>query len=65
MTCCDVGLAQLPIQRILAGQNSTNLDSLFTGKFLGLKSDIADGSLRAYDMRKLDNLVGDYYVAPR
>ncbi len=55
----------MPTQRMLAGQNSTNLDSLFTGKFLGQKSDIADGSLRAYEMRKLDNLVGDYYVAPR
>lgn len=48
-----------------AGQNLSNLDSLFVGKFLGHKSDIADGSLRAYEMRSLNNIVGDYYVAPR
>ncbi len=48
-----------------AGQNAANLDSLFVGSVLGHKSDIADGSLRAYEMRKLDNLVGDYYIAPR
>ena len=47
------------------GQNSQNLDSLFTGTLLGHKSDIADGSLRGYDFRRFDNIVGDYYVAPR
>lgn len=48
-----------------AGQNISNLDSLFVGNFLGHKSDIADGSLRAYEVRTLNNIVGDYYVAPR
>eukprot|EP00210_Caulerpa_lentillifera_P001274 g1230.t1 len=47
------------------GQNSMHLDSLFTGNFLGHKSDIADGSLRTYEFRSFNNLVGDYYVAPR
>ena len=41
------------------------LDSHFVGNFLGLKSDIADGSLRNYEFRKFDNIVGDYYVSPR
>lgn len=35
------------------------------GNFLGHKSDIADGSLRAWEMRTFNNIVGDYYVAPR
>lgn len=47
------------------GQNSTNLDSLFTGNILGHKSDIADGSLRNYEFRSFNNIVGDYYVAPK
>ncbi len=47
-------------------QNNRNLDSLFTGNFLGHQSDIADGSLRReYDFRTYENIVGDYYVAPR
>lgn len=50
---------------IATGQNSQNLDMLFTGKILGHKSDIADGSLRAWEFRKFENLVGDYYVSPR
>ena len=32
---------------------------------LGHKSDIADGSLRGYEFRKFENIVGDYYVAPK
>ena len=35
------------------------------GDILGKKSDIADGSLRDWDFRKFNNLVGDYYVAPK
>ena len=46
-------------------QNSQNLDSLFTGSFLGHQSDIADGTLRGYEFRSYNNIVGDYYVAPR
>lgn len=48
-----------------AAQNSVWLDSLFTGKFLGHKSDIADGSLRGWEFRTYNNLQGDYYIAPR
>ena len=48
-----------------AGQNRDMIDSLFTGNVLGHKSDIADGSLRGWDFRTFDNLVGDYYIAPR
>lgn len=47
------------------GQNITQIDSLFVGDILGKKSDIADGSLRDWDFRKFNNLVGDYYVAPK
>lgn len=46
-------------------QNSQNLDSIFTGSFLGHQSDIADGSLRGYEFRSYNNIVGDYYVAPK
>ena len=35
------------------------------GDILGKKSDIADGSLRDWDFRKFEHLVGDYYVAPK
>ena len=38
---------------------------MFTGNILGHKSDIADGSLRGYEFRKFENIVGDYYVSPR
>lgn len=48
-----------------AGQNIHMIDSLFAGGFLGTKSDIADGSLRGWEFRTLNNIVGDYYVAPR
>lgn len=34
-----------------AGQNFHNIDSLFTGGYLGTKSDIADGSLRDTEFR--------------
>lgn len=39
-------------------QNSVHLDSLFTGNFLGHKSDIADGSLRGFEFRKFDHIIG-------
>ena len=48
-----------------AGQNVQQIDSLFVGDILGKKSDIADGSLRDWDFRKFEHLVGDYYVAPK
>lgn len=35
------------------------------GDILGKKSDIADGSLRDWEFRKFEHLVGDYYVAPK
>ncbi|KAL3157030.1 hypothetical protein ABBQ38_001279 [Trebouxia sp. C0009 RCD-2024] len=47
------------------GQNVQQIDSLFVGDILGKKSDIADGSLRDWDFRKFEHLVGDYYVAPK
>eukprot|EP00878_Enallax_costatus_P019250 GHUV01020305.1.p1 GENE.GHUV01020305.1~~GHUV01020305.1.p1 ORF type:complete len:358 (+),score=81.86 GHUV01020305.1:442-1515(+) len=40
------------------------IDSLFTGNVLGHKTDIADGSLRGWEFRTYNNIVGDYYVAP-
>ena len=48
-----------------AGQNISQIDSLFVGDILGKKSDIADGSLRDYEFSKFDHIVGDYYIAPR
>ena len=39
-------------------QNSVHLDSLFTGNFLGHKSDIADGTLRYYEFRSFDHIIG-------
>lgn len=50
---------------VCAGQTSQHLDSIFTGGFLGRKSDIADGSLRYEEFRSYNNIVGEYYVAPR
>lgn len=47
-----------------AGQNIQQIDNLFVGDILGKKSDIADGSLRDWEFRKFNNLVGDYYIAP-
>ena len=41
------------------------IDNLFTGNILGHESDIADGRLRGYEFRSLNNIVGDYYVSPR
>jgi hypothetical protein len=41
------------------------LDRLFTGEFLGTKSDIASGELRRYEFRKYNNIQGDYYIAQR
>ena len=41
------------------------IDHLFTGNVLGHESDIADGRLRGYEFRSLNNIVGDYYVSPR
>jgi hypothetical protein len=47
-----------------AGQNRDMIDSLFTGNVLGHKSDIADGSLRGWEFRSYNNIIGDYYIAP-
>ncbi|KAG2493553.1 hypothetical protein HYH03_008367 [Edaphochlamys debaryana] len=60
----DLGAKQLYNINVDHGQNVDHIDSLFAGDVLGHKSDIADGSLRAYDFRTFNNLVGDYYVAP-
>eukprot|EP00879_Flechtneria_rotunda_P006147 GHRR01006464.1.p1 GENE.GHRR01006464.1~~GHRR01006464.1.p1 ORF type:complete len:282 (+),score=70.27 GHRR01006464.1:431-1276(+) len=40
------------------------IDSLFTGGTLGQASDIADGSLRGWEARTLNNIIGDYYISP-
>lgn len=44
-------------------QNSVHLDSLFTGNILGHKSDIADGTLRYYEFRSFDHIIGCDAVA--
>lgn len=61
--CHFVGKAKSDIL-VCAGQNISQIDSLFVGDILGKKSDIADGSLRDWDFRKFNNLVGDYWIAP-
>ncbi|KXZ48423.1 hypothetical protein GPECTOR_28g831 [Gonium pectorale] len=60
----DLGAKQLYNINVDHGQNTDHIDSLFAGNVLGHKSDIADGTLRAYDFRTFNNIVGDYYVAP-
>eukprot|EP00798_Chlamydomonas_sp_ICE-L_P019347 gene19347-25995_t len=47
------------------GQNVAYIDALFVGNTLGQHSDIADGSLRNYEFRTFNNIVGDYYISPR
>jgi len=47
------------------GQTTAHLESLFGGEFLGTKADIADGSLRYEEFRTLNNIIGEFYVAPR
>lgn len=42
-----------------------HLDALFTGGFLGTKSDIASGELRREEFRTYNNICGDYYIAQR
>lgn len=61
----ELGKSQQYNINVDTGQNSMMLDSVFTGNFLGHKSDIADGSLRGYEFRTYNNVVGDYYVAPK
>ncbi|GLC43680.1 hypothetical protein PLESTM_001503900 [Pleodorina starrii] len=60
----DIGAKQLYNINVDHGQSVDHIDSLFAGEVLGHKSDIADGTLRAYDFRTFNNIVGDYYVAP-
>ncbi|KAL6759142.1 hypothetical protein V8C86DRAFT_2582687 [Haematococcus lacustris] len=60
----EMGASSLQNLNIDTGQNIAMLESHFTGSFLGAKSDIADGSLRRYEFRSFDHIVGDYYVAP-
>lgn len=38
---------------------------MLAGKVLGHSADIADGSLRRWEFKSLNHLVGDYYIAPR
>ena len=47
----ELGAAQQYNINVDHGQNSAMIDSLFTGKVLGHKSDIADGTLRTYEFR--------------
>eukprot|EP00892_Ulva_mutabilis_P004562 jgi/Ulvmu1/2478/UM137_0003.1 len=61
----NLGQAQNYNINVDHGQTSQHLDSIFTGGFLGRKSDIADGSLRYEEFRSFENVVGEYYVAPR
>ena len=61
---CEFGTDISACTPACAGQNIQQIDNLFVGDILGKKSDIADGSLRDWEFRKFNNLVGDYYIAP-
>ncbi|CAK0780317.1 hypothetical protein CVIRNUC_005010 [Coccomyxa viridis] len=61
----NLGQAQEYNINVTHGQSSKYIDHLFTGETLGHESDIADGRLRGYEFRSLNNIVGDYYVSPR
>ncbi|EFN56322.1 hypothetical protein CHLNCDRAFT_144763 [Chlorella variabilis] len=61
----ELGAAQQYNINVDHGQTAGMIDSIFTGNVLGHKSDIADGSLRTYEFRTYNNIVGDYYIAPR
>lgn len=61
----ELGAASYVNTNVDTAQNIDHIDYLFTGDFLGKKSDIASGELRQYDFRTYNNIVGDYYVAPK
>ncbi len=61
----ELGASQQYNINVTHGQSAQYIDSLFTGNTLGHQTDIADGTLRGYEFRTFENLVGDYYVAPR
>ncbi|PSC73399.1 ribulose bisphosphate carboxylase oxygenase chloroplastic [Micractinium conductrix] len=61
----ELGAAQQYNINVTHGQRAGMIDSLFTGNKLGHMTDIADGSLRTYEFRTYNNIVGDYYIAPR
>eukprot|EP00959_Pyramimonas_sp_CCMP1952_P322597 6750627-Pyramimonas_sp.AAC.2 len=51
--------------RTEVGQNKTNLDALFAGRFLGVDSDIASGELRKIEFRSLQHIQVRVYPARR
>lgn len=61
----ELGASQQYNINVSHGQSSQYIDSLFTGSVLGHQTDIADGSLRNFEFRTLNNIVGDYYIAQR
>ena len=54
----ELGASQQYNINVSHGQNVAFIDSLFTGNKLGHETDIADGSLRGYEFRTLNNIVG-------
>lgn len=54
----ELGASQQYNINVSHGQNVAFIDSLFTGNTLGHETDIADGSLRGYEFRTLNNIVG-------
>lgn len=61
----ELGEGQQYNINVTHGQRAGMIDTLFTGNVLGHMTDIADGSLRGYEFRSFNNIVGDYYIAPR
>lgn len=58
----ELGQSDTGNTNVNGGQNSRFVDSLFVQDVV---ADIADGSLRHYEVRTLSNIVGDYYIPPR
>ena len=59
----ELGASSNVSTNVDVGQTEQFIDSLFVSK--EKRADIADGSLRNYNVRKLNNIQGDYYICPR
>ena len=58
----EMGAASNANTNVDVGQTEQFVDSLFLSK--QKRTDIADGTLRNYNVRKMNNIEGDYYICP-
>jgi hypothetical protein len=56
----ELGASSSQNTRVDAGQNYHMIDGHIAGNFLGMKADIADGSLRRWEFRSFANIVGKW-----